>query len=132
LEIPIILNSIKTKFTLAVIIKYKDLIPISYIYLCMVNLQKISEKCNELRQKSNKESTSRVVFGVNDFDAILSYHPKQESITISVIPDDFKRSSAEKIIDIISKEFGRNYGEIKESDSGAVIEFTTKINWSHD
>jgi hypothetical protein len=98
----------------------------------MSQIQKIAKKCHELRQKSDSSSTTRVIFGVEDGDVILSYHPKENSITISVVPNDFKKSSAEQIIDMISKEFGRTYGDVEESDSGAVVEYTTQINWSHN
>lgn len=98
----------------------------------MNQIQKISEKCNELRQKADGSSTTRVIFGIESGDVILSYHPQDNYIIISVVPNNFKQSSAEQIIDMVTKEFGRKYGDIEESESSAVVEYTRKIDWSHN
>ena len=98
----------------------------------MSQIRKISEKCNELRQKANDSSTTRLVFGVEDGDIIISYYPEKSSLTISVVPNDFEQSSAEHVIDTIAKEFGRSYGDVKEFEGGAIVEYTTEINWSHN
>ena len=90
---------------------------------------KITEKCDEFRNKLDNTSETIVEFDTTDFEATLSHSPQENIVEIFVIPSDFQFSSGKKIIENITNELDCQYKGIKSSDTGECVEFKTSVNW---
>lgn len=97
-----------------------------------MEITRISEQCNKLREQADEKSQTRVELKTMDFESILSYNPQEKTVKIFVIPLDYQFSTGKQIITEISDELGEQYKGIKSSDSGNIVEFTTDIDWSHN